>query len=133
MNCKEIIVKYLIILFSLICILTIILLTAYYFTPNNYLILKNDNEMYKYISNESIEINSNSFIILTDSKYKNVYLKFSNDDEINLIIYNWFKSQNIIINPTDLLYLNSNSNSNIKILNNSENKIILNLQFYSSK
>lgn len=124
---RKTIVNYVVVIFGLIFILIFILLGLYYLTPNNYQIIKWEEERFKLENTTEymIKYDSSSLIVL-DNVNTDKYLKFS--EQTNLVIKNSFKSQSIVI---DGELIKSKYNSEIFIINNSniDKKIIV--QFYS--
>lgn len=131
---KKNIISIVVIIFTFIIGMIFILISLYYLTPNNYiLIMLNDDLVNKFNLVDKIEYtigsgsNTNLFIG-SDEKNTNKYLRFS--DETNLIIKNFFKSQNIIVNKdTDLI--KSKYNSEIFIINNSDTDKKIIVQYYT--
>jgi hypothetical protein len=99
-NTRKIIVNYTVIIFGFIVILIILLLGIYYLSPNNYLILKWEDNKFKLEKTVEYIIKPDSNLLIDSENSENLkndsnkYLKFS--ESINLIIKNSFKSQNII-------------------------------------
>ena len=128
-NTKKSVVHLVVLIFGFIIILIFILLATYYLTPNNYEIIDWDEN--KFILQNKIE-----FIIKPDSTIDigtdnlDKYLKFSS--QTNLIIKNFFKSQNVLINE-DKELVKSKYKSEILLSNNTdaEEKVIV--YFYSLK
>jgi hypothetical protein len=151
-NTRKIIVNYTVLIFGVIVILIFLLLGIYYLSPNNYLILKWEDNKFKLEktieciikpdSNLLIDLKNNDdkylknnddkYLKNNDDKYlKNIddkYLKFS--ESINLVINNSFKSQSIIFNK-DIDLIKSQYNSDIFIVNNSDIEKKITLQYYS--
>jgi hypothetical protein len=128
---KKNIVNIGVLIFALITVMIFILIVLYYLTPNNYLIIildKNKDDKFKLVNEIEYTIEPNSSLIINnDDIDTNKYLKFS--EETNLIIKNFFKSQNITINKdTDLI--KSKYNSEIFIVNNLDKEKKIKIQFY---
>lgn len=124
---KKSIINYLIMIFGLVIVIIFILLSIYYVTPNNYLIITFDNnDKLKFVSEieYTIKPNSSKQIDLVDS---NQYIRFSEQTE--LVISNSFKSQNVSI-PKDNELVKIMYGSNIFIVNNSRNEKNINIQTY---
>lgn len=124
---RKTIVNYVVIIFGLIFILIFILLGLYYLTPNNYLIAKWEEGIFKLENTiEYIVKPDSSLSIDLDNTNSDKYLKFS--EQTNLVVKNSFKSQSVVI---DKELIKSKCNSEIFIVNNSnvDKKIIV--QFYS--
>ena len=131
---KKNIISIVVIIFTFIIGMIFILIALYYLTPNNYiLIMLNDDLVNKFNLVDKIEYtigsgSNTSLFIGSDEKNTNKYLRFS--DETNLIIKNFFKSQNIIVNKdTDLI--KSKYNSEIFIINNSDTDKKIIVQYYT--
>lgn len=124
---RKTIVNYVVIIFGLIFILIFILLGLYYLTPNNYLIAKWEEGIFKLENTIEyiVKPDSSLSIDLNNTNYDK-YLKFS--EQTNLVVKNSFKSQSVVI---DKELIKSKCNSEIFIVNNSnvDKKIIV--QFYS--
>lgn len=124
---RKTIVNYVVIIFGLIFILIFILLGLYYLTPNNYLIAKWEEGIFKLENTIEyiVKPDSSLSIDLNNTNYDK-YLKFS--EQTNLVVKNSFKSQSAVI---DKELIKSKCNSEIFIINNSDvdKKIIV--QFYS--
>lgn len=124
---RKTIVNYVVIIFGLIFILIFILLGLYYLTPNNYLIAKWEEGIFKLENTIEyiVKPDSSLSIDLNNTNYDK-YLKFS--EQTNLVVKNSFKSQSVVI---DKELIKSKCNSEIFIINNSDvdKKIIV--QFYS--
>lgn len=133
-NTRKIIVNYTVIIFGFIVILIILLLGIYYLSPNNYLILKWEDNKFKLEKTVEYIIKPDSNLLIDSENSENLkndsnkYLKFS--ESINLIIKNSFKSQNIIYNK-DIDLIKSQYNSKIFIVNNSDIEKKITLQYYS--
>jgi len=119
---NKIYINYLIQLFGIVCILIIGLIILYYITPNNYTIeeYKNDNNKKFY---KKIIINPNSTYIIDDPVIYDKYLYF--DKNINIIVSNIFKSNDINYNNRSKIMLNYNSN--ISFTNYTNKKIIISI------
>lgn len=125
---RKVIVNYSVIIFGLIIIFIFILLGLYYITPNNYLIVKLEDNKFKLEDTNEYKIKSNSNIkIELNNNTNEKYLRFP--EETNIVIKNILKSQNVIINNSDLI--KSRYNSDIFIINNSDNEKNMKIQFYS--
>lgn len=122
---KNKIINYVVMLFGIISILIIILLSVYYLTPNNYQIIKYSEKDYKLDSELNFSIIPKSSIELKNKEYYKYYIKF-NSNELNLIVKNCLKSQNLIINSDELIKINYGSD--IIITNNLENNINISIQ-----
>jgi hypothetical protein len=133
-NTRKIIVNYTVIIFGFIVILIILLLGIYYLSPNNYLILKWEDNKFKLEKTVEYIIKPDSNLLIDSENSENLkndsnkYLKFS--ESINLIIKNSFKSQNIIYNK-DIDLIKSQYNSKIFIVNNLDIEKKITLQYYS--
>jgi hypothetical protein len=117
-------INYLIQLFGIVCVLIIGLIILYYITPNNYSIEEykdsNNKKLYK-----QIIINPNSTYIIDDPEICDKYLYI--DKNINIIISNTIKSNDI--NYDNKYKIIVNYNSNISFINDSNKKIIINIYF----
>jgi hypothetical protein len=98
-------------LFIIVCALIIILINIYYITPNNYQVFEN-NKNFNIIKKEIVTINPKNNLEIYCKETK--YLKFNKDT--NLIISNWFKSQNILLTKSDILENKFNSKITIQNL-----------------
>jgi hypothetical protein len=108
------ILHYVINLFIIVCSMIIILINIYYITPNNYEILENNinSNNINIIKTEIVTINpKNNFTIDCD---KTKYYKFNKD--VNLIISNLYKSQNILLTKSNILETKFNSKITIQNL-----------------
>ncbi len=118
--------------FIISIILIIILLFGYYLTPNNYEIFKYENIIndLKFIEEKKIILEKNKKIKFNIKKQKsnitNYYYNF--DKETHLIIGNLIKSQNVILTKNDFLKIKYNSE--IDIINNTENELKLKVKIY---
>ncbi len=115
-------------IFIFVSIITVLLINLYYVTPHNYLIInKNDNNSIKSNSANTIDIkvNPHSNFLINYEDIKNKYITFNK--EINIIFRNFFKSQNIIYEPSNILMTNY---SDIVIINNSDNILHTKLFLY---
>ena len=119
---KKTIINFVIMAFFFVVFMIIFLLIIYYITPNNYIITLFDETKYtlfkEYISN----IKPNTHFCIDYNDYNNRYLKFSIDSpnlEINntcdiiLQIKNFFKSQNLIYNEDEIIFIKYLSQINI--------------------
>ena len=99
-------------LFIIVCAMIIILINIYYITPNNYKILENNikNNNINIIKKEIVTINPNNNLEI-DCKVTKFY-KFNKD--VNLIISNWFKSQNVFLKKSNILETKFNSKITIQ-------------------
>lgn len=121
---RKTIVNYLVIIFGLIIILIFILLSIYYVTPNNYILKEWNKNKFKFENkNEYIIKPDTTLLIDTNS---NRYLRFS--EQCYLIVKNSFKSQTININKN--IELIKSKNSEIYIINNTNNEIKIIVEFY---
>ncbi len=98
-------------LFIIVCALIIILINIYYITPNNYQVFEN-NKNFNIIKKEIVTINPKNNLEIYCKETK--YFKFNKDT--NLIISNWFKSQNILLTKSDILETKFNSKITIQNL-----------------
>ena len=98
-------------LFIIVCAMIIILINIYYITPNNYEILENNIEV-KNIKKKIFTINPKNNLQIDCKETK--YFKFNKD--VNLIISNWFKSQNILLTKSNILETKFNSKITIQNL-----------------
>lgn len=130
---KKIIINYFISIFVIICIFVIVLLVLYYLTPNNYIIHKFDLNKYVYNKEVILDILPNKFEKLTTNEYLNLYLHSTTN--INLIISNNFKSQNISLTPDEIIQIKYDSDLIITNYTNEKNKVIFSLykSFNNSK
>ena len=111
-------------LFIIVCAMVIILINIYYITPNNYEILENNIEKnnINIIKKEIVTINpKNNFTIDCD---KTKYFKFNKD--VNLIISNLYKSQNILLTKSNILETKFNSKITIQNLTSRPNNLEVN-------
>ncbi len=109
-------------LFIIVCALIIILINIYYITPNNYKVIK-DNKNFNIIKKEIVTINPKNNFLINCKETK--YYKFNTD--INVIISNWYKSQNILLKKSEILEIKYNSK--ITIQNSKSNPIDLEISF----
>lgn len=114
-------------IFIIIITLIFILLMLYYFTPNNYIIIKNTGIIGYTKSEYKISIEPNSKIYLDYSKYNNKTLYISFSKETNIIVKNYFKSQNVLVIPENLIQIKNNSD--VIITNHQDKKINLIVNF----
>jgi len=124
---KKIFVNYTVIIFGFIIILIFILLSLYYLTPNNYKLIKWDENKFKFENKIEYVIKPDSTTNINNNDF-NKYLRFS--EQTNLVVKNIFKSQNIII-LNDIELITSKYNSEIFLINNSELEKKITIQFYS--
>ena len=101
---------YLINLFIAVCALIIIFINIYYITPNNYKIIENNIEENNIKKKEIVTINPKNNLEINCKETK--YYKFNKD--VNLIISNWYKSQNILLLKSNILETNFNSKITIQ-------------------
>ena len=101
-------------LFIITCAMIIILINIYYITPNNYEILENniDPNNINIIKKEIVTINPNNNFQIDCKETK--YYKFNKD--VNIIISNWFKSQNVLLKKSNILETKFNSKITIQNL-----------------
>ena len=130
MQIREIVnsaIYYMIKLFGVIVFLIGILLILYYITPNNFELIKvTDNfEKFKFVNQVDLEILKKSNQIFDDN---NNYLMF--DREVEMIIQNTFKSQKIILEPTQMIKIKNKNNSVAIILNDSDKNLKLVVKMY---
>ena len=132
MQIREIVnnaIYYMIKIFGVIVFLIGILLILYYITPNNFELTKvTDNfEKFKFVNQVDLEILKKSNQIFDDN---NNYLMF--DREVEMIIQNTFKSQKIILEPTQMIKIkNKNKNNSVAIiLNDSDENLKLVVKMY---
>lgn len=125
-NLKKKIVNYFIGLFVIICIIIIVLLILYYLTPNNYKLEKYDKNKYIYVKKITLNILPNSIKKITYNDYLNYYLHSEKD--IDLIIGNIFKSQNLNLKPEEIIKIKYNSD--LIITNYTDKKITINISLY---
>ncbi len=92
----------------------------------------NFNYYYKF---ENIDTNANSDTDTdtdTDTKSNNDTVVVNNDEKhICLIVKNWFKSQDIVMNETELIKISDNAEC--YILNNSKQNLLIKINSYKKK
>lgn len=110
-------------LFIIVCAMIIILINIYYITPNNYEILENNIKV-KNIKKEIFTINPKNNLQIDCKETK--YFKFNKD--VNLIISNWYKSQNIFLTKSNILQ--TKFNSKITIENSTSKPLDLEIKYY---
>lgn len=131
---RQTIITHLILIFIFTTIFLCIGFSFYYTTPHNYTLYEFNKKKTKKISSNEFTINSKDQLVLTYFEYKQKLLKITrrelainSEENINKgicsIITNSFKSENIIIEPDNLILLNksdliikNDSNINMKIL-----------------
>jgi hypothetical protein len=135
---RQTIITHLILIFIFTTIFLCIVFSFYYSTPHNYTLYE-FNKKNKKLSSKEFIINSKDQLVLTYSEYEHKLLKITrNEPAINSeeninkgicsIITNSFKSENIIIEPNNLILLN---NSDLIIKNNSNINMIIYIEIYS--
>lgn len=124
---RKTIVNITVIIFGLLIILIFMLLGLYYITPNNYLMVKLDNNKFKLENTTIYTLKPNSNLQLDLKNDSDKYLKFS--EITNLVIKNSFKSQSI---NTDTDLIKSKNNTEIFIINNSDKEKKITIEFYSN-
>lgn len=150
-NITRLVVNFFVTIFIIVVILTVFLLVLYYLTPNNYLIELFDKSKYDLVKEYWVNIKSNSNFHIPNLDSENNYLKFEQiigldepakksnvpiensnvpieKSNINLLIKNIIKSQSVINNQDNLVC--PLFNSNIIILNQSENNINIKITIY---
>lgn len=138
-NLEKNLTEFFVCIFVFVCLCVVIFLGLYYLTPNNYIIEEFKESEYDLTkTNEQTKI---SFEIKPYSELKlnidsNHYYKFENinDDSekfICLVVRNWFKSQNVIINNSELIKISDNTEC--YILNNNQNNLIVQINSYKKK
>lgn len=120
---KKIIVNYTVVIFSFIIIFIFILLISYYLTPNNYELINWEENKFKLKNIFELKIKPHTVLIMNNPLIKEEYVVFS--EQTNLIIKNFFKSQNILIEK-DIQMIKQKYDSQIIISNSTDlNKKIL--------
>jgi hypothetical protein len=142
-NITRLVVNFFVTVFVIVVILTVLLLLLYYFTPNNYILELYDKSKHNLIKEYIVNIKPNSSVIVPiddSNKYMIRFLilknkaeepikleeliksednsKFINENEINILIKNIFKSQSIIISSNYVV--KTKYDSKIIILNTLE-------------
>lgn len=138
---RDLFINYFVLLFVWICVSIVFLIGLYYFTPNNFIIKDYDNTLYSLIQQKQYIVSPNDYFILSDNDYYLQIILSSNElniigqesnlvinKDINLIIRNWLKSQNIIYESDELIKLNNTSE--LVYFNNSNEPIAIKVYFY---
>lgn len=126
-NMKKSVVYFVVLIFGFIIMLIFILLTMYYLTPNNYELIKWDENKFHHCNKIEYIIKSNTIINIGCIE-SDKYLMFPS--QTNLIVSNIIKSQNISINEDNEL-VKSKYNSEIFLTNNSDIDKKITINFYS--
>jgi hypothetical protein len=133
---RQTIITHLILIFMLTTVFLCIVFSFYYITPHNYTLYEFNNKKTKKISSKELTINSKDQLVLAYTDYDKKLLKITRPNQINAeenkgictIITNSFKSENIIIEPNNLIKLNY---SDLIIKNNSTNSMKITIEIYS--
>jgi hypothetical protein len=129
--CKKYIALF-IMLFMLIVIILSSLFSLYYSIPNNYNLYDfDDKKSNKKTLTKLINIKSGESITLKYIKYQNKLLRIinENNNNINVIFSNIFKSQDLNVNSNKLIKLKYDSDLIIK--NNDFNSINIKIELYT--
>ena len=113
----------------MIVFITVILLVIYYLTPNNYWILELDQEKneIKKIKEINLVVEPYSTTKLDPDEISKKIIEFNQDTHI--IVKNLMKSQSIICTQNNLIQ--ARFNSDIYIVNDSDNKLELIISIYA--
>jgi hypothetical protein len=129
-------INYSIIIFIMIIIILLMCFSSYYIIPNNYLLYNNKlisnvkplktiniklNKNSKYTINSNVIDNLNNLSIQIETESKNYPIK--------ILLSNFLKSQNLYV-VEDTLFQSQN-NSCITIVNDSDKSISFNINFFS--
>jgi len=133
---RQTIVTHLILIFILTTIFLCIVFSFYYTTPHNYVLYKFNNKKNKKISSKEYTINPKDQLTLGYADYDKKLLKITRPNKVNseenkgicTIITNSFKSENVIIEPTNLILLNK---SDLIIKNNSTTNMKITIETYN--
>lgn len=109
--------------FMFICIAIVLLLNIYYLTPNNYQILNYSNTKFKIINEQKIIIKPSEKYLINQKKLS--YVLF--DKDTNLIISNFLKSENIIVEKLNVLQIKFGSD--ITIINPSKSDLTVKIRY----
>lgn len=144
-NMRKITVYFFLTIFIIVIILTILSLFLYYLTPNNYIIEIFDESKYVLIEEQDIIIKSDSNIEFLKSDKDNIFFKFVQlnnfntyieninkydikNNDVQLLIKNLIKSQNIMCNQNELVKILYNSQ--IILINQIDSDIIIKILMY---
>lgn len=125
----KIYLKYLVIIFIIICITIVLLINLYYITPSNYKLCKSKSNL-KLLNTEEIKIEPNSYAKLDYNNYKNKYFKINCKQKLKLIFYNFIKSQNLIYNHDDKYLIKLSFYSDLIIFNNFKKPLIIKVDYF---
>jgi hypothetical protein len=122
------IVNYVVLIFGIVVILIFLLIIIYYITPNNYEIVELEDNKFKFVSqiDYTLKPDSTTKIDIIDENSK--YIGFT--ENINIIIKNSFKSQNILIGMDNKL-IKIKFDSEIFLVNNTNLDKNVGIKFYS--
>ncbi len=126
----KIFINYAVGLFIILCIIIVLLINLYYITPHNYIIVKKDYmELLKNKPDlvKDIFIKSNSKFQIPFDDISDKLITF--DKEVNIILSNFFKSQNIIYEKNNIIMSN---NSDLQIINNTDNDLNIKMLLFAS-
>ena len=133
---RKTIVTHLILIFILTTVCLCIVFSFYYTTPHNYTLYEYNNKKTKKISSSEYTIKSKDELVLTYADYNKKLLKITRSNKIKSeenskgicsIITNIFKSENVTIEPNNLISLNK---SDLIIKNNSTTNMNLTIEIY---
>ena len=140
-NMKKIFVNCALLIFGFVCLLIFILLILYYFTPNNYELIKWNNNKNNFIYLNQAEIVLKPYSTINLKKYLNLnpnpnpietradnYFRISTRS--NIIFKNLFKSQNVYVEGEDELFA---SNYDILITNDTDKEKKITIYLYKKK
>lgn len=125
--------KMFIMFFIIIVMLMIVLMFLYYILPNNYVVEKYNENDFSLINIEKIKMEPKTEITLNYHANKNYYIKVKSKklNKLNIKYFNSFKSQNVKLKSGHLI--KSNFYSDLKIVNNSNHKTIVNIKYFTKK
>ena len=125
---KKNIVNYVVLIFGIVVILIFLLLIIYYITPNNYEIVELEDNKFKFVSqiDYTLKPDSTTKINILDDNAKYIGIT----ENINIIIKNSFKSQNILIGMDNKL-IKIKFDSEIFLVNNTNLDKNVGIKFYS--
>jgi hypothetical protein len=136
---REIFVNYFVLFFIMVCVSIVFLIGLYYFTPNNYILI-NDKKDFKFIEEKKYIVLPNDIFILKNDKFLKIIFSKNEldvvgqesnlviDDNINFIVKNWFKSQNLNYDSNELLQLGNTSE--LFYVNNTNEPVYFKVSFY---
>lgn len=130
-NYTRLVVNFILSIFVFVILLIVILLLLYYLTPNNYSLEIMDESKLVLIKNYSIKIEAGSDYTINSEDSDNYLIKIlpsANLTQLEILIKNSFKSQNIIY--TNDKFIKTKFNSYIIIPNKSDKNIEMSIMLY---